>query len=481
MLFCYYDCESDSGHMSKASVLSISGVLVSDESDKPVEKFTLYSRPRKSRPIEVDAMLVNGLDLDFLSKQDTYGVMLKKLVEILTKWKNKGAIFVGYNNLNYDSQLINHSLFVNLRWPYLLSGGQGQFDLLPVVRAAQVFVPNAIKYELNEKNLPIFKLASICKANNIPIKAHDSLGDCLGTYETGKLLANKAPEVFKASLLLRNKQAVGPSLKGKIVCWMEAWRVAKIYCGCSLGEGIFPGWFLMYDLRKDPEEILSILKDTSALSKALDASPKFLRVCKSNRAPLLMNKKYALLDKTYKELGMKELERRQKVIEKNKDEILSRIKAIQQERLDEKREHDQSKLEPEQMIYKLNPSIDERKIMDAFNLADTIQEKKKLFNMFKRDEIKTLAEMVIYEEHSEEEFIKILSKRDYTKIKKRIANFILSTDGDEKVFTNIPNQFARLDTLRVQAENDEDNEKMKKLDKLDKYLVQMQAEYERYV
>ena len=133
------------------------------------------------------------------------------------------------------------------------------------------------------------------------------------------------------------------------------------------------------------------------------------------------------------------------------------------------------------MIYKLNPSIDERKIMDAFNLADTIQEKKKLFNMFKRDEIKTLAEMVIYEEHSEEEFIKILSKRDYTKIKKRIANFILSIDGDEKVFTNIINQFARLDTLKVQAENDEDNEKMKKLDKLDKYLLKMQADYERYI
>ena len=83
MLFAYYDIESDSGHMGKASCLSISGVLVSDESDKPIQKFTLYSRPRKSRPIEVDAMLVNGLDLDFLSKQDTYGVMLKKLVRLI--------------------------------------------------------------------------------------------------------------------------------------------------------------------------------------------------------------------------------------------------------------------------------------------------------------------------------------------------------------------------------------------------------------
>ena len=144
-------------------------------------------------------------------------------------------------------------------------------------------------------------------------------------------------------------------------------------------------------------------------------------------------------------------------------------------------ENDQRKLEPEQMIYKLNPSIEERKLMNAFNLAETNDEKKKIFNKFKRDEIKTLAEMVIYEEHTEEDFIKILSKRDYTRIKKRIASFILNNDGDASVFTNIPAQFARLDTLKLQAENDEDNEKMKKLIKLDKYLFNMQSNYEKYI
>ena len=41
----------------------------------------------KSRPLEVDAMLVNGPDVDYLMKQDTYGVMLKKLEEKFTKWK----------------------------------------------------------------------------------------------------------------------------------------------------------------------------------------------------------------------------------------------------------------------------------------------------------------------------------------------------------------------------------------------------------
>ena len=42
---------------------------------------------------------------------------------------------------------------------------------------------------------------------------------------------------------------------------------------------------------------------------------------------------------------MKELERRQKVISQNREEILNKIKTIQQERLDEKMENDQRKLD----------------------------------------------------------------------------------------------------------------------------------------
>ena len=51
---------------------------------------------------------------------------------------------------------------------------------------------------------------------------------------------------------------------------------------------------------------------------------------------------------------MKELEKRQKIINKNKEEILNRIKLIQQSKFDEKNDHDQRELLPEQMIYKLN-------------------------------------------------------------------------------------------------------------------------------
>ena len=109
MMFAWFDIESDSGACQKASVLSISGVLTNDNF-QVLDEFTLEARPRRSRPVEVDAMLVNGLDIDHLMKQDTYGVMLRKLEEKFTKWKSMGAVFVGFNSSNYDTPLLNHSL-----------------------------------------------------------------------------------------------------------------------------------------------------------------------------------------------------------------------------------------------------------------------------------------------------------------------------------------------------------------------------------
>ena len=41
--------------------------------------------------------------------------------------------------------------------------------------------------------------------------------------------------------------------------------------------------------------------------------------------------------------------------------------------------------------------------------------KKKLFNMFKRDDLKILTEMRLYEDHEKNDFCKILSLRNFKK------------------------------------------------------------------
>ena len=78
---------------------------------------------------------------------------------------------------------------------------------------------------------------------------------------------------------------------------------------------------------------------------------------------------------------------------------------------------------------------------------------------------------------NEDKFCEILSKRDYKRIKKRIATNILDMSDKPSPFTKIPTQQARLDTLRVIAEKNEDHEKMKQLDSFDKYLEEMKLFY----
>ena len=87
--------------------------------------------------------------------------------------------------------------------------------------------------------------------------------------------------------------------------------------------------------------------------------------------------------------------------------------------------------------------------------------------------------MKVFDSNEEEEFCKIFSLRDYKRIKKRIRNFILDTSDSPSPFTKIPAQQARIDTLRVIAEKNQDHEKLNQLEELDTYLENMKNNFEK--
>ena len=78
---------------------------------------------------------------------------------------------------------------------------------------------------------------------------------------------------------------------------------------------------------------------------------------------------------------------------------------------------------------------------------------------------------------NEDKFCQILTKRDFKRVKKRIAKNILDMSDKPSPFIKIPAQQARLDTLKIVAEKNEDHEKMEQLDSLDRYLEKMKLEF----
>jgi len=214
-LFTYFDCESDAGAAQKATCLSVAAVTV-DENFKIVDQWKINSRFRASRAFEVDAMLAHNIPVEVIEKEKLSNS------ELVDEWEKrfkalaeKGTIFVGYNSMNYDNILLQNSLYINLKWPYITN--KEQFDLLPAIRAASVFAPGALNYELNEKGNTSFRLQSMLSANGIETKgAHDSLYDTIATKDLAQKLFEKAPDVFNASIALRKKVDVLPKIKDGI-------------------------------------------------------------------------------------------------------------------------------------------------------------------------------------------------------------------------------------------------------------------------
>ena len=478
-MICWWDMESDAGAAQKATCLSVSGVIT-DENFKTISEFTFRSRLRKSRAFEVDAMLAHNIPLEKIENEpDSNGQLINKLEKKFNELKKQGTTFVGFNSYNYDNLLLSNSLFVNLKWPYITNSNQ--WDLLPAVRAASAFAPNSLAFQINEKGNRSYKLQAMLAANHIKtLGAHDSLNDARSTRDLASLLFKRAPEVYKASTALKNKNSVFPKIMDGIFCWHEAWRQTKIYCGMTLGQSIFPGWVYLFDLRQDPEKILALAKDTQTLTKSISAPKSYIRTLKSNRAPIIMPAHYSQYESDYRELGMKKIESRYKLLKSHCEELCEKIQVIMRDKYEQKN-LDQTEKEPEEMIYSLNTSKI-RNDMDAFNLAEDILDKKKIYNKFgEHEHIKQLAKMKIYDDCSEEEFCKFLSKRELDKLKKRIANYLLDTSDKPSPFTKIPEQLARLDTLKLQAESDKDDKKRLQLKSLDDHLVKMMAEYEKYL
>jgi len=194
-----------------------------------------------------------------------------------------------------------------------------------------------------------------------------------------------------------------------------------------------------------------------------------------------MNSEFALLDDEYKALGMSEIKKRYNLLKKNKEELAAKIRDIVQEQYEERQEFNQEELQPEEKIYSLTGELsnEERKLMNQFNQDDSPKEKKRIFSLFKRNDIKVLAEMKLFDDYdgNEDKFCQILTKRDFKRVKKRIAKNILDMSDKPSPFIKIPAQQARLDTLKIVAEKNEDHEKMEQLESLDRYLEKMKLKF----
>jgi len=475
MNYVIYDFETTSRSSTWGQIIQVGAVLVNDTFDI-LDRLELRCSLRDGQIPEPAALLINKTSPKMLKQTNLshYG-MVQQIKEKFEQWSKKspGLSFIGYNSLSFDESFLQKTFFQSLYDPYLTNTkGNKRGDILGLVRSAHLYYPDCIKTPISEKGNAVFKLDQIAEMNGIVHdQKHDAIGDVLATLGMAKIISERAPNVWKSSLMtMSKKEVINLVRKEKLFCVNEYfYGKARPFVVSFVCEHPTYTWPTCFDLKHHPEDYFNM--DNTSLKEALKKSPKVMRSVKQNKHPIIMSPDYATKFDTYKQIGLQKLRERAEMIKANED-FAKRVSSILQEEAQEKQDLDsQLDLYAEETLYSGGFPDDKTKmIFQEFHKAEW-KDRLVIADKIKDERYNYFAKRLIYEEVPD-----LLPKDLYNEIHRSVAKRILST-ADEKWIT-IPKAYNELDSLRVKYEEEGDQERLAMTNDINNFLEEIEKKYQ---
>ena len=299
--------------------------------------------------------------------------------------------------------------------------------------------------------------------------AHSAIGDVIATVGVAKLIAKKAPNVWKASMLTMDKtQSLELIKKELFFCTNEYfYGKSRPYVQSFICQHPQYQWPLCFDLKHDPNPYLAM--SIQELTAAMKKQPKFIRTVRHNKHPVIMNPSYGEKFDEYKMIGTAKLQKRAELLRKDK-EFAEKIVLIKRSEVEEKEQSkSQEDVYHEESIYAKFTTTEDNKIMPEFHSADW-DKKLSILSRFKDERLQYFGKKLLYMEKPE-----MLSKTDYNKIHKDVAKKVLSTNNEK--WNTIPRTYSEIDTLRAKFEREEQPEKLVIIDEINAYVEELEKIY----
>jgi len=469
MNYIFYDFETTGRSSNWDQILQV-GALFTDSNFKEIDRLEARSYLKPGQIPYPKAILINKSSIKNLIQSNLSNFKLIKLIN--EKFKSWGpAIYIGYNSINFDEEFLRKSLFKNLQDPYLtVTNGNKRADLLNILNTNYIFDPDIIKIPKNEKGAPVFKLDRVAPYNQIIFDAHDAIGDSIATLKLSNIIKNKNPNLWASSQLSTKREDANFILeKEKIVCIIETFYGKTIpYVVSFLCYHPIYKTAICFDLKHDPNDYINLSSET--LKHFINKSPKILRLLKTNKSPIILDKNYISSLKEYAHISITELIKRSEIILSN-EEFKNNIEQILINEAEEKQSNEsQEDLYFEETIYKNFSTNNEKIIMQEFHETNW-SNKLNVADKFKEQRNYYFAEKIIFEENPN-----ILSKNTYNKINRSIAKQIFSNNNEN--WNTIPNAYKEIDDLRDKYENDQNNENLKRLDDLNNLIEAIEKKFQ---
>jgi exodeoxyribonuclease-1 len=120
------------------------------------------------------------------------------------------SIFVGYNSIRFDEEMLRHALFQTLHPAYLTSNhSNSRADVWGLVMAAAAVSPACLNVPISPEGRPIFRLEQLALANGVAHEqAHNALSDVVATLELCRLVHQRSPELWQRFVRFSKKATV---------------------------------------------------------------------------------------------------------------------------------------------------------------------------------------------------------------------------------------------------------------------------------
>ena len=288
MGFVFYDTETTGVSTDFDQILQFAAIRT-DEDLIELDRFEIRCRLQPHVLPHPGALRVTGMSFERVSDRSlpSHYEMVRAIVERLSAWSP--AVFVGYNSMRFDEQLLRQALFQTLHPPYLTNtGGNCRADALALVQVAAAIDCDCIVVPHHEGK-PLYKLDRIAPANGFDhSNAHDALADVEATIHMARCVIERAPDCWDRFVRFSSKAAASSFVDDE-----DAFLLTEVYFNkpyhyvlCAFARD--PGQAsaaLCLDLRHDPAQLAAMSDED--LAKLVKRSPKPVRRIRLNTAPAL--------------------------------------------------------------------------------------------------------------------------------------------------------------------------------------------------
>ena len=209
MSFVFFDTETTGLKRGFDQIIHFAAVRT-DVDLNELGRFEARSRVRPHVLPHPSALRTNGLPIDWLTDMNlpSHYAMVSDIRRNLLAWSP--AVFVGFNSIRFDEEMLRNALFQCLYPAYLTSNHRNcRADALSLVMAADAVSPAQLVVPINDEGRRTFRLQHLAAANGVAHpRAHEAMSDVLATVELCRLVRQRSPELWQRFVRFSNKATV---------------------------------------------------------------------------------------------------------------------------------------------------------------------------------------------------------------------------------------------------------------------------------